>query len=60
MRRLIDGLYSFSGVGAALALVTILGLVVAQMVSRWLGLLLPGGASYAGYAMAAAEVTAYE
>ncbi len=58
MRRLFDRLYSLSGLGAALALVAILCLVVAQMVSRWLGILFPGGANYAGYAMATASFLA--
>ncbi len=58
MRRFLDRLYALSGYAAALALLAILGLVVAQMVSRWLGILLPGGANYAGYAMAAASFLA--
>ena len=55
MRTLLDTLYKTSGAGAAIALVLILLLVIAQMVARWLGLLLPGGANYAGYAMATAS-----
>ncbi len=55
MRTLLDTLYKTSGAGAAIALVSILLLVIAQMVARWLGLLLPGGANYAGYAMATAS-----
>ena len=58
MRRFLDTIYSASGAGAAIALVAILGLVIAQMVSRWLGILFPGGANYAGYAMAAASFLA--
>ncbi len=58
MRRLFDCLYALSGTGAALSLVAILCLVVVQMVSRWLGILFPGGANYAGYAMAAASFLA--
>ena len=54
-RRLLDGLYTTAGIGAALALVAILVLVTLQMVTRWLGILFPGGASYAGYAMATAS-----
>jgi C4-dicarboxylate transporter, DctM subunit len=55
MRHLLDTLYKLTGYGAALALLAILGLVIAQMLARWLGLLLPGGAAYAGYAMASAS-----
>ena len=58
LRRLTDGLYTLSGFGAALALVSILCLVVAQMVTRWTGVLFPGGANYAGYAMATASFLA--
>ncbi len=58
MRRVLDRIYALSGYAAALALLAILGLVVAQMVTRWLGILLPGGANYAGYAMAAASFLA--
>lgn len=58
IRHSLDGLYTLSGIGASLALIAILCLVVAQMVSRWLGLLFPGAANYAGYAMAAASFLA--
>ncbi len=55
MRRALDGLYSATGFLAAISLLAILGLVIAQMVARWSGGLLPGGATYAGYAMASAS-----
>lgn len=55
MRRALDGLYSATGFMAAISLLTILGLVIVQMVARWSGGLLPGGATYAGYAMASAS-----
>jgi len=58
MRRALDRLYLYSGHAAALALLAILGLVIAQMVARWMGLLLKGGAQYAGYAMAATSFLA--
>ncbi|GAA6199329.1 hypothetical protein NBRC116599_05530 [Aquicoccus sp. SU-CL01552] len=58
IRQGLDRLYSLSGIGASLALVAILCLVVAQMVSRWLGLMFPGAANYAGYAMATASFLA--
>ena len=55
MRRALDALYSATGILAATSLLAILGLVIAQMVARWSGGLLPGGATYAGYAMASAS-----
>jgi len=58
MRRALDRLYLYSGHAAALALLAILGLVIAQMVARWMGLLFKGGAQYAGYAMAATSFLA--
>ncbi|SFR32503.1 TRAP transporter, DctM subunit [Litoreibacter janthinus] len=58
MRSLLDGLYKTSGFAAAIALIAILGLVIAQMVARWSGQIFPGGAQYAGYAMAATSFLA--
>jgi len=51
--RTLDGVYFASGVIAALFMVTILLLIVAQMVARWTGFALPGTTEFAGYAMAA-------
>ncbi|WP_299624577.1 TRAP transporter small permease subunit [uncultured Tateyamaria sp.] len=51
--KLLDGLYLASGAMAALFMVTILGLIVAGMVARWIGVALPGTTEFAGYAMAA-------
>lgn len=59
LRRLLDGLYFGSGILAALCLVAILALIVAQMVARWTGEIFPGAANYAGYAMAAASFFAF-
>jgi len=58
MRRFLDRFYLSSGYAAALAMLAILALVVAQMVARWMGLLFKGGAQYAGYAMAATSFLA--
>ncbi len=58
MRSLLDGVYRLSGLAAAVALMAILGLVTAQMVARWTGQIFPGGAQYAGYAMAATSFLA--
>ncbi|MEO1549582.1 MAG: TRAP transporter small permease subunit [Pseudomonadota bacterium] len=59
LRRGLDGLYFLSGVIAALCLIAILLLIVAQMVARWTGEIFPGAANYAGYAMAAASFFAF-
>jgi TRAP-type C4-dicarboxylate transport system permease small subunit len=58
-RRALDGLYLASGVLAALCLIAILLLIVAQMVARWTGEIFPGAANYAGYCMAAASFFAF-
>jgi TRAP-type C4-dicarboxylate transport system permease small subunit len=59
LRRLLDALYLGSGILAALCLIAILLLIVAQMVARWTGEIFPGAANYAGYAMAAASFFAF-
>lgn len=51
--RILDGVYFLSGTIAALFMITILCLIVAQMVARWTGFALPGTTEFAGYAMAA-------
>jgi len=58
LRKGLDFLYAASGVAAAMALIAILGLIVAQMVARWTGEIFPGAPNYAGYAMAAASFLA--
>lgn len=50
---LLNKLYDVSGVIAAVFMVTILLIIVAQMLVRWFGLQFPGSTDYAGYAMAA-------
>ena len=59
LRRALDALYLGCGVLAACCLVALLGLIVAQMVARWVGATFPGATSYAGYAMAAASFFAF-
>lgn len=49
---ILDRIYKISGVIAASFMVIILMLIVGQMVSRWSGLVFPGGTEFAGYAMA--------
>lgn len=59
LRRVLDFIYQAAGVLAALCLIAILALIVAQMVARWTGEIFPGAANYAGYAMAAASFFAF-
>ncbi|MDK3073498.1 TRAP transporter small permease [Sedimentitalea sp. JM2-8] len=59
LRSILDFLYLAAGVLAALCLVAILLLIIAQMVARWTGEIFPGAASYAGYFMAAASFLAF-
>jgi len=59
LRRLLDGLYRACGIAAALCLIAILVIIVAQMVARWTGNVFPGATAYAGYAMAAASFLAF-
>jgi tripartite ATP-independent transporter DctM subunit len=58
MRRFLNATYNASGFAAAFSLIAILCLIVAQMVCRWFGVMFPGSAQYAGYAMAAASFLA--
>lgn len=59
LRRVLDFIYLAAGILAALCLIAILLLIVAQMVARWTGEIFPGAANYAGYAMAAASFFAF-
>lgn len=55
VRRFLDATYTISGAIAALFLIAILLLIVAQMIARWTGQVFPGATNYAGYCMAAAS-----
>ena len=55
MRRLLDRLYLLCGALAALCLIAIGILVLTSIVSRPLGIYIPGLNAYAGYAMAASS-----
>lgn len=59
LRRILDTLYRFSGIVAALCLVAILAVIVLQMAARWSGIAFPGSSEYAGYLMAAASFLAF-
>lgn len=55
VRRGLDGLYLLGGLVAALFLIAILIIILAQMVARWSGIVFTGSTNYAGYCMAAAS-----
>ena len=59
LRKTLDFLYLLAGILAALCLIAILALIVAQMIARWTGEIFPGAPNYAGYAMAAASFLAF-
>lgn len=59
MRKFLDRLYAASGAMAAVCLLILLGIIVAQMVCRWLGISFPGSTAYAGYFMAASSFLAF-
>ncbi len=48
----LDRVYAAAGVLAAVGMVTILLLIVAQMAARWSSVAFPGSTDFAGYAMA--------
>jgi TRAP-type C4-dicarboxylate transport system permease small subunit len=55
IRRFLDGLYLVGGLIGAGFLLLILLIIVAQVIARWTGHVLPGSTAYAGYCMAAAS-----
>lgn len=54
MRRFLDGLYLATGWVAALCMVGVLAMVLTAIVSRQIGVHVPGTDAYAGYLMAGA------
>lgn len=59
VRRGLDGLYDAAGMLAALCLVAMLGVIVAQMAARWFSVPFPGSSEYAGYLMAGSAFLAF-
>lgn len=59
VRRLLDALYLYAGVAAAVSMVMILLIILAQMACRALGIPFPGSSDYAGYFMAQASFLAF-
>lgn len=51
--RLLEPVYTASGVLAAICMIMILLIIIVQMVCRWASVQFPGSTDYAGYAMAA-------
>ncbi|MFT4929865.1 MAG: TRAP-type C4-dicarboxylate transport system permease small subunit [Phenylobacterium sp.] len=51
IRNTLDNLYLVSGGIAALSLVVLLMIIIAQMFTRWFGITMPGLTAYAGYCM---------
>ena len=59
VRTTLDRLYGLCAAIAAVCLVAILVIILAQVIARWSGLTFPGATSYAGYCMAAASFFAF-
>src|SRR5690606_15721017 len=59
LRRLLDALYLYAGVAAAVSMVIILLIILAQMICRALGIAFAGSSDYAGYFMAQASFLAF-
>lgn len=59
VRRVLDAVYDAGGIAAAICLVAILLVIVAQMVTRWINISVPGLSEYAGYLMASSSFLAF-
>ncbi len=59
IRRSLDAIYDGAGLVAALCLIAILIVIMAQVGARWAGITIHGPAEYAGYLMAAASFLAF-
>jgi TRAP-type C4-dicarboxylate transport system permease small subunit len=55
MRRFLDGLYSLSGVLAGLFIVAITLVILVQIVSRWMGFIVPSTDDLSGFFLAASS-----
>lgn len=58
MRRFLDALYRVTAALAGLALASIAGLIIAQMVGRWVGFQVRSADEFAGYALVATSFLA--
>lgn len=59
VRRFLDALYLSAGIAAAISMVVILLIILAQMAFRALGIAFPGSTDYAGYFMAQTSFLAF-
>lgn len=59
IRRVLDTLYKTAGGLAALSLLGVFLIIVAQMIARWSSVPLRGSTDYAGYLMAASSFLAF-
>ncbi|MFL2801610.1 MAG: TRAP transporter small permease [Paracoccaceae bacterium] len=50
--KILDFIYHLSGIIAAISMCLILLIIIAQMVTRWTGIIFEGSTEFAGYAMA--------
>ena len=55
MRRFLDGLYRLSGVLAGLFIVAITLVILVQIVSRWMGFIVPSTDDLSGFFLAASS-----
>lgn len=58
MRKILDTLYLGSGVAAGVCLVVMALLILAQIVTRWFGIILPSTEDFSGYLLAATSFLA--
>ena len=58
MRRLLDRLYLAGGVIAGICLVLMALLILAQIVARWFGVIVPSTEDFSGFLLAAASFLA--
>lgn len=58
MRRLLDRLYCGSGIAAGLCIILMALLILAQIVGRWFGIVIPSTEDFSGFLLAAASFMA--
>jgi len=58
MRRLLDRLYTGSGIAAGLCIVLMALLILAQIVGRWFDIVIPSTEDFSGFLLAAASFMA--
>ncbi|OQX45951.1 MAG: TRAP transporter small permease [Candidatus Sedimenticola endophacoides] len=58
MRKLLDSLYLWSGITAGICLATMALLIMAQIVGRWFGVVIPSTEDFSGFLLAATSFLA--